>query len=42
MFYPQSIEQKIDFTVIREELGRRCASSLGRERVEAMQMETDY
>ena len=42
MFYPQNIEQKIDFTVIREELLRRCASSLGRERVEAMQMETDY
>ena len=42
MFYPSNIEQKIDFTVIREELLRRCASSLGRERVEAMQMETDY
>lgn len=42
MIYPNNIEQKIDFTVIREELGRRCASSLGRERVEAMQMETDY
>jgi len=41
-FYPNNIEQKIDFTVIREELMRRCASSLGRERVEAMQMETDY
>ena len=41
-FYPTNIEQKIDFTVIREELLRRCASSLGRERVEAMQMETDY
>lgn len=42
MFYPNNIEQKIDFTVIREELSRRCASDLGRERVEAMQMETDY
>lgn len=42
MFYPDNIEQKIDFTVIREELSRRCASNLGRERVEAMQMETDY
>ena len=42
MFYPDNIEQKIDFTVIREELSRRCASDLGRERVEAMQMETDY
>ena len=42
MFYPQNIEQKIDFTVIREELTRRCASPLGRERVDSMQMETDY
>ena len=42
MFYPNNIEQKIDFTVIREELNRRCSSPLGRERVEAMQMETDY
>ena len=42
MFYPNNIEQKIDFTVIREELNRRCTSTLGRERVEAMQMETDY
>ena len=42
MFYPSNIEAKIDFTVIREELMRRCASSLGRERVEAMQMETAY
>ena len=42
MFYPDNIEQKIDFTVIREELMRRCSSPLGRERVEAMQMETDY
>ena len=42
MFYPNNIEQKIDFTVIREELVRRCSSSLGRERVEAMQMETEY
>ncbi len=42
MIYPNNIEQKIDFTVIREELNRRCSSPLGRERVEAMQMETDY
>ena len=42
MIYPTNIEAKIDFTVIREELNRRCASSLGRERVEAMQMETDF
>jgi len=42
LFYPANIEQKIDFTVLRETLLHRCASSLGRERVEAMQMETDY
>ena len=42
MTYPNNIESKIDFTVIREELGRRCASPLGRERVEAMQMETSF
>ena len=42
MIYPNNIESKIDFTVIREELMRRCASPLGRERVEAMQMETEY
>ena len=42
MIYPNNIEQKIDFTVIREELMRRCSSPLGREKVEAMQMERDY
>ena len=41
-YYPENIEQKIDFTEIREELRRRCSSPLGRERVDAMQMETDY
>ena len=38
MIYPNNIEQKIDFTVIRAELMQRCSSPLGRERVEAMQM----
>lgn len=42
LFFPDNIEEKIDFTVIREELMHRCSSPLGRERVEAMQMETDY
>ena len=42
MFYPSNIEHKIDFTVIREELHRRCASPLGRELVDDMQMETNY
>lgn len=42
VFYPDNIEAKIDFTVIREELMHRCTSSLGREQVEAMRMETSY
>ena len=42
MVYPNNIEEKIDFVVIRDELNRRCTSSLGRERVEAMHMETDF
>jgi DNA mismatch repair protein MutS2 len=42
MYYPANIESKIDFTVIRDELHRRCASPLGRERVDEMHMETDY
>lgn len=42
VFYPDNIEEKIDFTVIREELMRRCTSPLGREEVETMHMETDY
>lgn len=42
MFYPSNIESKIDFSVIREELQRRCASPLGREQVDAMRMETDF
>ena len=42
MIYPANIEQKIDFTVIRDELLRRCSSPLGRERVDAMTYQTDY
>lgn len=42
MYYPDNIEEKIDFTEIREELMHRCTSPLGREEVEAMRMETDY
>ena len=42
VFYPTNIEQKIDFTEIRETLRRACASPLGREQVDAMQMETDF
>lgn len=42
MIYPSNIEQKIDFVVLRDELRRRCASPLGCERVDVMQMQTDY
>ena len=41
MIYPTTIEQKIDFTILREELRRRCSSPLGRERVDAMTFQTD-
>lgn len=41
-YYPNNIEQKIDFTEIREALLGRCASPLGRERVMAMQMENSF
>lgn len=40
--YPSNIENKIDFVVIREDLRARCASNLGRERVDAMSFHTDY
>lgn len=42
MYYPDNIEHKIDFAILRDELRHRCSSSLGRERVDEMQMETDY
>ena len=42
MTYPSTIEQKIDFTVLRDELRRRCTSPLGRERVEEMAFQTDF
>lgn len=42
MVYPANIESKIDFVVIRNELRRHCASPLGKERVEQMQLLTDY
>ena len=42
MIYPNNIEQKIDFVEIREQLLQRCVSSLGKELVEEMQMETDF
>ncbi len=42
MLYPQNIEQKIDFQVIRDNLNGCCTSSLGRERVEQMKWLTNY
>ena len=42
MNYPNNIEEKIDFAVLRDELNRRCTSPLGRERVDAMHRQTDY
>jgi len=42
MTYPENIEQKIDFQVLRERLNELCQSSLGRERVADMHFETDY
>lgn len=42
MTYPDNIERKIDFSVLRDELSRACSSTIGRDSVEAMQMLTDY
>jgi DNA mismatch repair protein MutS2 len=42
MLYPHNIEQKIDFQVIRDGLKACCMSSLGKERVDAMQWLTHY
>ena len=42
MIYPTNIEQKIDFQIIRDNLKGCCMSSLGKERVDAMQWLTHY
>ena len=42
MIYPQNIEHKIDFQVIRDGLKGCCTSSLGKERVDEMQWLIDY
>lgn len=42
MTYPQNIEQKIDFQVIRDCLKAFCTSPLGKERVEAMTWQNHY
>lgn len=42
MTYPENIEQKIDFQVIRKHLRQHCLSSLGQERVDEMHWLTEY
>ena len=42
MIYPENIEQKIDFQVIRDGLKGCCMSGLGKERVDAMQWLTHF
>ena len=42
MIYPQNIEQKIDFQIIRDGLKGCCISSLGKERVDAMHWRTHF
>jgi len=42
VIYPNNIEQKIDFTVIRERLNALCSSNLGCEQVEQMEYLTDF
>lgn len=42
MTYPENIEQKIDFQVIRDGLRGCCMSPVGREHVDAMTWQTDY
>ena len=42
MIYPENIEQKIDFQVVRDGLKGCCISILGKERVDAMQWLTHF
>lgn len=42
MIYPQNLEQKIDFQVIRDGLKACCTSTLGKERVDSMLWQTHY
>lgn len=42
MIYPENIEQKIDFQVVRAGLKGCCMSILGKERVDAMQWLTHF
>ena len=42
MNYPSEIENKIDFTAIREQLREHCTFLPGKEEVDAMHFLTDY
>ena len=42
MIYPNNFEQKIGFDQIRHLLKEKCLSSLGEERVDAMQFSDRY
>lgn len=42
MLYPESFEQKIDFSSIRSLLKEKCISSLGKEKVDFIRFSTDY
>ncbi|MCU4177735.1 endonuclease MutS2 [Carboxylicivirga sp. N1Y90] len=42
MIYPESFEEKIKFTKIRELIKNNCMSSLGKEMVDEMKYETDF
>lgn len=42
MIYPDTFEQKIGFTVVRNEVKRHCVSSMGVAMVEEVTMMTDY
>ena len=42
LIYPDSFERKIGFEAVRKRLAALCASSLGREEVEAMSFLTDF
>jgi mutS2 family protein len=41
MIYPKNFEQKIGFTEVRSLLRTRCLSTLGKERIDAMNFSTD-
>jgi len=42
VIYPDNIEQKIDFSLIRDRLSAYCSSNLGREEVDKMEFMTDF